>query len=499
MASPDMDIRLGAGTPTPAAAVTGATRRCDDERRVAQLAAVVETSSEALLSVAPDGTILTWNPAAERLFGYTEAEAVGRNITLISPERDYSPTGIAGSVLKEGRIVRVRTERIHKNGARMPVSISAAPMRNEAGEIIGVSSVIRDNTATLRAEERQQLMMRELAHRGKNLLAVIQSIARHSLTTKGCTVEARDGFIDRVAALARTYQTLNAEGFEGARLSELVRLELEGFSSRVHAFGPDVLLRTNEAQTFGLMLHELTTNAVKFGALSNEDGRVDVIWDVDADAAEPQFIFEWTENGGPVVEARTHRGFGSTLTSSVVEQSFATTPEIEFHREGLRYRFKTALAHVGRRLEASPLRSRIRSKCMRALYDAWWRENGMLPSLEEIEGTTRAYADHVAIAEIDQSTEPAALKFLSIGRNIERGLAKRFDVTLGDANLRDIPGSIEATYRRCARGRDPVYEFSIIDAGGRDPLVLERLIVPCSRDGLQVTNLVGMAINSDPE
>lgn len=471
-------------------------QRAERERRLAQLAAVVETSGEALISVAPDGTIMTWNPAAERLFGHTEAEAVGRNITLIVPERDYTTTGIAGAVLKEGRVVRVRTERFHKNGALVPVSISASPMRNESGEIIGVSSVIRDISGALRAEERQKLLMRELAHRGKNLLAVIQSIARHSLTNKHCTPALRDGFVERIAAMARTYQTLNAEGFEGAKLTELIRLELEPYASRLRADGPDVLLRTSEAQTFGLMLHELATNAAKYGAFLNEVGHVDVTWSIDDNRDEPKFYFEWKETGGPSVRAPSSSGFGTTLISNVVGQSFATKPEIIHARTGLCYRFETPLANLGKRLEANPVRARIQSSRMRAFYDAWWRENGALPSLEDLESTLRTHADYLTVVEIDATTKPAALRFLAIGKTKASG-RKRFDVTLGDKSHRDIPGSIEATYRRCARLGQPMYEFSVLDASLRDQPIWERLFVPCSRDGKSVTNLVGMSIFDD--
>ncbi len=467
----------------------------ESERRLAQLAAVVETSGEALLSVEPDGTIVTWNPAAQLLFGYTENEAVGRNITLISPRRDYSPAGIAGAVFKEGRVIRMRTERRHKSGALVKVSISAAPMRDQSGGIIGASAVIRDISSILRGEERLKLLMRELAHRGKNMLAIVQSIARQSLTEDECAAEARDSFVERIAAMARTYQTLNAEGFEGARLSELVRLELETWSRRMTAEGPDVLLRTNEAQTFGLMLHELAANAVRHGSLSAETGRVAIAWDIDGDATNPRFKFEWREFGGPAIGAPSRRGFGSTLVTDVVEQSFGARPAMDFAPEGLNYRFSTALSNFGRRIELTPLRARIRSHSMRSFYDSWWREDGGLPSLDDIGPMLADNIDHASVVEIDLSIEPASLRIMSRGKDLP-GAGKRFDVTLGDKSARDIPGSIEATYRRCARQREPMYEFSILDTGEREPLVLERLFVPCSNDGVHVTNIVGMSTYS---
>lgn len=495
------DVRTTRTDDAPGASPLAARRVTLDDRRLAQLAAVVETSSEALLSVAPDGAILTWNPAAARLFGYTEAEAVGRNIAMISPDGEFDSGRITAIVLGEGRVLRFHADRLRKDGTRVPVSINAAPMRNEAGEIIGVSTVIRDRTLAVRAAERQKLLVRELAHRGKNLLAIIQSIARHSLAASDCSGPARERFIARVAGLARTFQTLNAEGFEGARLSELVRLELETWPTRSRADGPDILLRASEAQTFGLMLHELAINAATHGALSVETGEVEARWRLDdgpdAGAGETRFIFEWREIGGPPVEQPAASGFGTTLIRDVVSQSFGAEPVIEFAREGLRYSFEAELSRLGRRLEASPLRARIRSARMRAFHDAWWRENPEPPPIEDLDREIRKNPSQFTIAAIDSSVVPERLRILSWA-SATVDPARRFDVTLGDRSGRDIPGSLEATYRRCARSREPMYEFSEPVPGSREQPLLERLFVPCSQDGKTITHVVGMSVYDTP-
>jgi PAS domain S-box-containing protein len=467
-------------------------------RRLAHLAAVVETSGEAIISTAIDGRIITWNPAAERLFGYSEAEAVGRHITLIVPKKDLVSLGIASAVVNEGRTMRVRARRSHKSGESVPVSICVAPMRDEAGAIIGVSSIFRDISDMVRAEERQLLLVRELAHRGKNMLAVLQSIARRSLPDRQCKPEARDRLVERIAAMARTYQTMNAEGFEGAKLSELARTELEHFSSRADIDGPDVLLRTSEAQTFGLLLHELATNATKHGALSKETGRVSVEWRIESNAEQPRFVFDWIESGGPRVSAPRTSGFGMALITSVVEQSFSQAPRLEFLRAGFRYHLECPMARIGRRLESSSVRARIRSPRMRGLYDAWRRDGASMPTVEDIMPTLQDLVDNVLLVEFIGSAEPAEMRFIAAGKKL-RTSGPRFDVTLGEGGGRDIPGTVEATYRRCARLRQPMYEFSRLGAGDPDEPINERLFLPCSADGKKVTHVVGMSIFNDME
>src|SRR5665213_909637 len=119
--------------------------------------------------------------------------------------------------------------------------------------------------------------MEELAHRGGNLLAVIQSIVSRSLTGTRPLTEERETLAGRLQALARTQSSLTSEGF-GAPVAEIIRLEFEAFSNRVMAIGPDVTLNSRAAQTFALLVHELATNAAKYGALSLQKGQVDIRW-----------------------------------------------------------------------------------------------------------------------------------------------------------------------------------------------------------------------------
>lgn len=190
------------------------------------------------------------------------------------------------------------------------------------------------------AEHRRDFLIKELAHRGKNLLAVVQSIVRRTLRDHPPD-EAREILERRLAALARSHAAIAANP-KGARLRQIVEEEMEAFSSRVHAEGPDLHLRDDAAQTMGLVLHELATNAVKHGALSHGRGRVAIRWTVSADP-NPTFAFEWREHDGPPVTPPIQSGFGRTVLERLAASDFKAAPVIAFEQTGLIYRFEAPL------------------------------------------------------------------------------------------------------------------------------------------------------------
>ena len=180
-----------------------------------------------------------------------------------------------------------------------------------------------------RAQESEKLLMRELQHRGCNLLAVVQSIAQRTLSGKHYD-EAREAFEARLQALARCYKYFGPGEGCGIGLRELVRLELEPFSERTKVDGADIKLGSQQAQNISLALHELTTNAMKYGALSAQAGRIEVSWKV-PDGSEPVLRFKWKERDGPPVTKPTREGFGTTLLR-------ATFPEVcfDYDQDGFR-------------------------------------------------------------------------------------------------------------------------------------------------------------------
>jgi two-component sensor histidine kinase len=246
-----------------------------------------------------------------------------------------------------GRMSEVNDEEViveRPDGSRVTAVVNIRPLKNERGEVTGAINCAYDITERKHAEDHQRFLMDELAHRGGNLLAVIQSIASRSLAGTKPLVEERNTLMRRLQALARSQSALMSKGFQGALLAEIVRLEFEAFSDRVMAKGPDVMLNSRAAQTFALLLHELATNATKYGALSLPDkGQVYIHWSIDGVAAEARFKFQWQERDGPPVVVPTRTGFGSLLLERLASEDFGAHPKITFAPGGLSYSIDASL------------------------------------------------------------------------------------------------------------------------------------------------------------
>jgi two-component sensor histidine kinase len=185
-----------------------------------------------------------------------------------------------------------------------------------------------------RAEERLRVLVSELTHRVKNLLTVFQSIASRTLSDAGSLNEAKTVLSGRLQALGHAHDFLMEAGWKGAALESILRAETEGFSERVRLSGPPVVLSASAAQTFALIVHELSTNAVKYGALSNTEGEVSVRWAIKGNGSEDYMEFSWDERGGPPVRTSSHKGFGLSLISSM-GGNLTTRPVIDFAPAGL--------------------------------------------------------------------------------------------------------------------------------------------------------------------
>jgi two-component sensor histidine kinase len=222
----------------------------------------------------------------------------------------------------------------------------SSPVIGQDGKYYGRIWTFRDISDRKKDEQRQLILTDELAHRGKNLLSVILAIVSRSLSGARPLTEEREVLIQRLHAIARSQSVLITEGFDGAPLGEIVRLEFESFSDRVKAVGPHVMLIPNVAQTFALLVHELATNALKYGALTRPEGQVAIHWSVEGVGGEARFRFHWQEMGGPPVVPPTRRGFGRILLEKAVAQEFGVPPKIRFAPEGLIYEIDAPLSAV---------------------------------------------------------------------------------------------------------------------------------------------------------
>jgi PAS domain S-box-containing protein len=301
------------------------------------LAAIVESADDAIISKDLNGVIRSVNAAAERLFGYTAAEMIGRPvIMLIPPERQDEEERILSSLRAGRRIDHYETVRVAKDGRRIDVSLTVSPVFGPSGTIIGASKIVRDITDRKQAQARQELLTREIHHRTKNLFAVVCAVVSRSFAGKQTVEEAEAAVSRRLHSLAQTHAMLLDQQWQGADLEEIVRAEIEPYAGRVRIEGPGISLNPQAAQNFSLALHELATNAAKYGALVSEAGQVLITWSVSEPNGRRWFRFRWEERGGPPVSMPQRRGFGSAVLEQVMAEYF-DNPQIEFAPDGVKY------------------------------------------------------------------------------------------------------------------------------------------------------------------
>jgi two-component sensor histidine kinase/PAS domain-containing protein len=322
-----------------------------------------ELDPVAVYSCDASGVIREFNRRAAELWGRAPAlgdtdERFCGSFKLFRPDGSFMPhercpmAEVLSGKISEARDAEVLIER--SDGSRVTVVVNICPLKNQRGEVTGAINCFYDITERKQAEERQHFLMNELAHRSQNLLAVFQSIATRSLSGTRSLAEAREVLTQRIQALARSQEVLVTEGFVGAPVAEIIRLEFKAFSDRVKAAGPDVKLNPRLAQTFALVVHELATNASKHGALSGPGGCIAIHWSIEGVGTEARFKFQWQELGGPPVAPPTRQGFGRILLEKAVASDFDAQPEIRFAPEGLIYEIDAPLSVVTAGLTGPP-------------------------------------------------------------------------------------------------------------------------------------------------
>jgi len=255
---------------------------------------------------------------------------------------DYILTPIVPEILRAKVRVFVELEQM-----RAELSDSYALLEQRVAERTSelaetAKQLAEEVTVRKRAEERLTILVRELSHRVKNILAVLQSIAARTVISTRSADDSREILYGRLQALGRAHELLVEASWSGAPLRQVVEAELAGFTDRVQVGGPELELSASAVQTFALIVHELLTNAAKYGALSNADGEVVVSWDLVTDQARKYLEFSWQETGGPPVVATGHTGFGFTLISAM-GRSLTTSPNIKLDPDGLRCKIKVPL------------------------------------------------------------------------------------------------------------------------------------------------------------
>jgi PAS domain S-box-containing protein len=299
-----------------------------------------------------DQVITDVNPAAAAAVECPREEIVGRSIA------DFLAPGMVGQAqemlrhkLEQGGTTQHELVIVSRSGKHLNWEINSTLTLDPAGKPIGLHAIARDVTERRRAEERQRLLVNELNHRVKNTLALVQGLALQSFKDGRDMAEARDAFQQRLAALAAAHDLLTRESWEGATLGELAGEALglyNGQEPRIAWEGPPVRLNPKAAVSLVMALHELCTNAAKYGALSAPEGRVALLWWIEGDRLK----IEWREAGGPAVAAPGRRGFGLRMIERALAADLSGTAGIAFEPDGLVCRIDASMEDAAPRPSA---------------------------------------------------------------------------------------------------------------------------------------------------
>jgi PAS domain S-box-containing protein len=288
---------------------------------VQAVAAVVQYSHDAIVTKDLNGIITSWNPGAERIFGYKPGEVIGQPVNILIPaDHPNEEPAILDRIRRGECIDHYETVRVRRDGALLNVSLTVSPVRDAAGNLIGASKIARDITDRKRAEAHISVLARETEHRTKNILTTVQAAVH--LTQAENVADFKQAVEGRIQSLANVNRLFVESRWKGAELHTLVSQELapyrKGDGTRVHIEGFEISLEPNTAQTIAMTCHELATNAAKYGALSAVGGKVAVIWTL---AEDGRLALTWTETGGPTVTVPNREGFGTRLIGKIIEQS----------------------------------------------------------------------------------------------------------------------------------------------------------------------------------
>ncbi|RFC67869.1 MULTISPECIES: PAS domain S-box protein [Mesorhizobium] len=324
-----------------------------DPHAIARLAAIVEWSFDAIVSKDLNSIITSWNPAAARLFGYTEEEAVGQSVRMLIPEHLQAEEETIIERIKHGEAVEsFETTRVRKDGTLIAVSITISPIKNARGRIIGASKIARDITVAKEHERRIRLLMREVNHRVKNQFAVILSMVRETTKRSTDPAELESQIRERIMALSRSHDLLVTSDWTGASLRDLVLEHLRpfGHEDRISVSGPDITLQSNAVQALGMAFHELGTNSAKYGALAHDMGKLTVGWMFKiGSSGKREMALSWEEvsPGISAAEAEDARkGFGTVVLKRVAPQALSGASVLEHEAGRYAWRLEAPLESV---------------------------------------------------------------------------------------------------------------------------------------------------------
>jgi PAS domain S-box-containing protein len=319
------------------------TERLQAEERVRwqekqRLAATYQYAPIGIAEVDADGKLLRANSQSCKLSGRSLDEVLGRSIFEEAADQSSGADCEQFQRQVAGEFDRYTIERrIRRNdGSYVWMSITSSSVRDTDGQFLYAVRVEQDITERKEREEREYLITREINHRAKNILSVVDAIAHQTATkSPGDFIER---FSERIQALSANQDLLVRNEWKGVEIEDMTRAQLSHFAdligSRIAVYGPKLRLKATGAQAVGLALHELATNAGKYGALSTDTGHVDICWGTDRDT----FAMSWTESKGPHVSAPKRRGFGTVVMEDMTARTVDGEARLEYSPAGLVWR-----------------------------------------------------------------------------------------------------------------------------------------------------------------
>ncbi|KRB59383.1 histidine kinase [Rhizobium sp. Root708] len=319
-----------------------------DEHSAECLAAIVESSSDAIISKDFSGTIVSWNKAAERMFGYAATEMIGEPIYLIIPDDKRDEEADILRRLKLGeRIEPFQTTRRHRDGRIVPISITISPIESRAGKLVGASSVARDISETRESDRRLRLLMREINHRVKNQYAIVLAVIRQTATRSRSIEDFEKRVRGRIMALSHSHDLLSQVDWAGVSLTDLVAHQLKPFEAfqPVQVSGPTIVLDANAVLNLGMAFHELIMNSMRFGV--TDVGEISITWRLASEEGVDIFELIWSEQAVAYADLLAQdEGYGALVLSKLVPTALSGQAKWSFDGGLVVWKFTAPLARI---------------------------------------------------------------------------------------------------------------------------------------------------------
>jgi PAS domain S-box-containing protein len=308
-----------------------------------ELRQLFDAALDAVVCMRADGTIAAWNKQAEVIFGWHHDEAVGHPLVslIIPPDlRDAHRKGLQRFLaMGEGPLInrRIEVRALRKDGREFPAELTILPLQQ--GERLRFFAFIRDISAIKEAAAEQATLLRELAHRMTNMMAVVSAVFQQSLRHALSLDELSQAFTQRLQSLASASRLLTETQWHSTPLDKLVQAALRPHcpeeSRQCEISGPRLQLAASAVPPLSMILHELATNATKYGALSVPQGKIHISWSQQTLNSDATLLLKWRERDGPAVQPPVRHGYGMSLIRDTIEKGMGGTALMHFNPGGL--------------------------------------------------------------------------------------------------------------------------------------------------------------------